>query len=406
MFVFELLRFNNDPYFESITVIKASVMKKILSFLLIASFISACGSNKSYLERSNENKSLQDAVKKLNKNPSDAAATEAVPILYSSLLKTHQDRIASYQTGTDPSRWDKIISEYNALQSAYDNIVNSTAAFRLVTPQNFSAQLLDAKHAAAEEYYQAGTEYLNRSGRDNAKTAYNYLRKADRYESGYKDVRAKMNQAFENSVVDVVINQIEDDRYFFNSGWGSSGLNYSNEYFQRTLVRDLANDNNNSNYAARFYSDWEAQRANIQVDWVVDLRLRNMNLPQPIRNTYRQNRSKQIQSGTDTSGKPIYQTVQASLNITRMSFVAEAQMDLSIRDLEMSRTVSNRSFRENYRWEEERATYSGDQRALTSQDWNMINNSSFYTPRREEVLEQLYRKLYPQVLNAIKYAVD
>jgi hypothetical protein len=381
-------------------------MKKILPFLIVAALITACGSNKSYLERSNENKSLQDAVKKLNKKPSDAAATEAVPILYSNLLKTHQDRIASYQTGSDPARWDKIIAEYNALQTAYDNIVNSTAAFRLVTPQNFSAQLLDAKHAAAEEYYQAGEAYLNRSGRDNAKTAYNYLRKADRYESGYKDVRTKMNQAFEKSVVDVVINPIEDDRYFFNSGWGSSGLNYSNEYFQRTLVRDLANDNNNSNYAARFYSDWEAQRSNIQVDWVVDLRLRNMNLPQPIRNTYRQSRSKQIQSGTDTSGKPIYQTVTASLNITRMSFVAEAQMDLSVRDLEMSRTVSNRSFRENYRWEEERATYSGDQRALTSQDWNMINNSSFYTPRREEVLEQLYRKLYPQVLNAIKYAVD
>jgi len=381
-------------------------MKRYLPLLLLALMLTACGSNKNYLERSNENKSLQDAVKRLNKNASDADATEAVPILYASILKTHQARVASYQTGSDPAKWDKIINEYNALQDAYDNIVNSTAAFRLVTPQNFSSQLLDAKHAAAEDYYQAGESYLARRGRDNAKTAYNYFRKVDRYENGYKDVRTKINQAFENSVVDVVINPIEDDRYFFNSGWGSSGLNYSNEYFQRTLVRDLANNNNNSNYAARFYSDWEAQRANIQVDWVVDLRLRNMNLPQPIRNTYRQSRSKQIQSGTDTAGKPIYQTVNASLNITRMSFVAEAQMDVNIRDLATSRTISNRNFRENYRWEEERATYSGDQRALSSQDWNMINNSSFYTPRREEVLEELYRKLYPQVLNAIRYSVD
>ncbi|MES2894253.1 MAG: hypothetical protein V4725_19695 [Bacteroidota bacterium] len=381
-------------------------MAKYLPFLLLAVLLSACGSNKSYLERSNENKSLQDAVKKLHKNPSDAEAMQAVPILYASILKTHLARVASYQTGNDPSRWDNIIAEYSALQDAYSNIVNSTAAFRLVTPENFSSQLLDARHSAAEDYYAAGESYLNRSGRDNAKTAYNYYKKADRYESGYKDVRTKINQAFENSVVDVVINPIEDDRYFFNSGWGSSGLNYSNEYFQRTLVRDLADNNNNSNYAARFYSDWEAQRANIQVDWAVDLRLRNMNLPQPVRNTYRQNRSKQIQSGTDTAGKPVYQTVNASLNITRMSFVAEAQMDVYIRDLSSQRTISNRSFRENYRWEEERATYSGDQRALTSQDWNMINNSSFYTPRREEVLEQLYRKLYPQVLNSIRYAVD
>ena len=90
-----------------------------------------------------------------------------------------------------------------------------------------------------------------------------------------------------------------------------------------------------------------------------------------------------------------------------MSFVAQAQMDVYIRDLVTPKTITNRSFREDYRWEVERATYTGDQRALNSQDWNIINNNNqFSTPRREEVLEELYRKLYPQVLNAIRYSVD
>ena len=90
-----------------------------------------------------------------------------------------------------------------------------------------------------------------------------------------------------------------------------------------------------------------------------------------------------------------------------MSFVAQAQMDVYIRDLVAPKTITNRSFREDYRWEVERATYSGDQRALNSQDWNIINNNNqFSTPGREEVLEELYRKLYPQVLNAIRYSVD
>ncbi|HSN61604.1 MAG TPA: hypothetical protein VLR49_11765, partial [Ferruginibacter sp.] len=315
-------------------------------------------------------------------------------------------KIKSYQTGKDLSRWDKIIGEYNDLQEAYTAILNSTAAFKLVTPENFSTQLLETKQYAAEDYYNTASAFLDKTGRENAKKAYTYFKKTDKYIAGYKDVQSKINEAYESAIVDVVINPVEDNSFFSNSSWGSSGLNYSNEYFQRTLVRDLSYNNNNSNYAARFYSDWEAQRANVQPDWIVDLRLRNMDLPQPASYTYRRNRSAQIQKGTDTSGRPVYQTVYATVNITRMSFTARADMEVLIRDVETARTISNRNFREDYRWQEERASYSGDSRALDSQDWQLINNNNFYAPRRETVLEELYKKLYPQVLNNIRYSVD
>ena len=381
-------------------------MKHILQILVLAVLLTACGSNKSYLERTDENKALFDAVKRLNKNTTDESAQEAVPVLYKNVLANKLDRIKSFQSGSDLGRWDKVLGEYNDLQEIYNTVINSSAAFKLVTPRNFNTELLETKQAAAEEYYQQGQAFLNKNGRDNAKKAYSYFKKTDRYIGGYKDVQDKINEAYESAIVDVVINPVQDNSFFSNTGWGNSGLNYSNEYFQRTLVRDLGYANNNSNYAARFYSDWEAQRANISIDWMVDLRLRNIDLPQPYSNTYRENRSAQVQSGTDTSGKPVYRTVNATLNVNRMSFTARADMDVLIRDLETGRTISNRNFRENYQWQEERATYSGDSRALSSQDWAMINNSNFYAPRREQVLEELYRQLYPQVLNNIKYAVN
>jgi hypothetical protein len=103
-------------------------MKKLLPIMLLATLLNACGSSKNYLERSNENKALQDAVKKLNKNPSDGSASEAVPILYASILKVTLARISSYKTGTDLARWDKILGDYRSLQDAYDNILNSSAA--------------------------------------------------------------------------------------------------------------------------------------------------------------------------------------------------------------------------------------------------------------------------------------
>ena len=50
---------------------KYTVMKKfILPFLVIA-ILSSCGSNKTYLERNDADRALQDAVKKLAKDKND-----------------------------------------------------------------------------------------------------------------------------------------------------------------------------------------------------------------------------------------------------------------------------------------------------------------------------------------------
>lgn len=365
----------------------------------------SCSTTKNYLERNDADKALQDAIKKLNKNASDEKALEAVPVLYSNIQQTHLSKIKSYSTSRDINRWDKIIKEYNDLQDAYDLVIKSDRAFRLVNPQSFSTQLLETKQAAAEEYYQTGISHLSNEGRDNAKRAYAAFKKTEKYVPGYKNTTSKMNEAYENAIVDVIVNPVQDNSYFFNSGWGNTGYNYSNEYFQQTLVRELSNNNNR--YAARFYTDWQARRDNVKPDWVIDLRLRNMDIPQPMRTTYRRNVSKQIEVGRDTAGRIKYETVYAAVNITKTSFTARADMEVSIKDVISGKNISYNNYRDDYRWEQESANYSGDSRALTQYDWNMINNNGYYdTPRKEEILNELYRKIYPQVFNNIKYAVE
>ncbi|MEO6406053.1 MAG: hypothetical protein ABIY51_11265 [Ferruginibacter sp.] len=381
-------------------------MKRILYFICLLILLVSCGTSKNYLERSDEDKALQDAVKKLSKSAGDQDAASALPILYNNIKLAHLAKIKSFANSTEITRWDKIISEYNALQTAHEAIINSSPAFKLVSPENFGTQLLETKQAAAENYYQSALGYLNRPGRDNAKKAYTQFKKADKFIPGFKDAQAKTNEAYQNAVVDVVINPVQDNSFFFNSSWGNYGYNYSNEYFQQTLLRDLDNANTSNRYAARFYTEWEARRDNVKPDWVVDLILRNMNIPPAGAYRYSQNRSAQIQVGTDTAGRPQYRTVNATLNILRQSFDANADMEVRIQDLENNKTISYRTFRESYRWQEETATYNGDSRALNSYDWQMINNNGYNQPRKEEVLNELYRKIYPQVLNNIRYSVD
>lgn len=373
-------------------------MKIFIPFIALMLLLSAC-SKKSYLERQDEDKALLDAIKQLNKDDLDDKASYALPILYEKIKSTRLRNISNATNSRDLPRWDKIVNNYERLQDAYVAITGSPAARKLVVAEDYSQVLNDQKQQAAEEYYTSAENYLQKSGRDNAKKAFSHFKKANEFVPGMKDAAAKMDEAYTRAVIDVVINPVEDNSFFSNNSWGIWGRNYSNEYFQQTLLREL--NNQGKNFPAKFYTDWEAQRNQLNANWVINLRLRNMDIPQPFTNMYTRNASNRVQIGTDTAGKPVYQTVRATLYITRMSFTARSELEVQIRDIMENKNIGLRSFRDEYRWEEEQATYRGDSRALSSRDWQLINRTNFNTPRQEDILNELYRRIYPSVKNYI-----
>ncbi|MFZ1305733.1 MAG: hypothetical protein WAR80_07815 [Ferruginibacter sp.] len=379
---------------------------KYIFYTLISLFLFAgCKTSKDYLSRSDHDNTLFDAIKTLKKNNGDTSALNALPVLYNLAQQRNLRKINSYSSSRELGRWDKMIDAYSTLQEMYYAIIENDAASRVVTPVNYQQTITGLKQGAAADYYAAATSFLNKPGRAEAKQAYNYFKKADKLVPGYEDAKLKMEEAFEHAIVNVVINPVQDNSYFFNTGWGNYGYNYSNEYFQQTLVRELKGTNS-SRYPARFYTDWEARRDHVQPDWEVNLTLRNINIPRPYTNTYSRNASQRVEVGRDTSGKIIYRTVYATVHIARQSFTANADMEINITDIVTRKNIVYNSVREDYSWQEEHATYNGDSRALSANDWALINNSYYNEPRKEDVLNELYRRIYPQVKNKITYAVD
>ena len=380
-------------------------MKYIFYSFLSLIILASCKTNKDYLSRSDNDNTLFDAIKTLKKHNTDTTALQALPVLYNLAQQRNLRKINSYSSSRELSSWDKMINAYSTLQEMYNAIVENDAASRVVTPVNYQQTMYDLKHEAAADYYTAATVFLNKPGRADAKQAYNYFKKADKLVPGYEDAKLKMDEAYAHAIVNVVIKPVQDNSYFFNTGWGNYGYNYSNEYFQQTLVRELK-ETNSSRYPARFYTDREASRENVQTDWEVTLTLRNMNIPRPQTYTYSRNASQQVEAGRDSSGRIIYKTVYATINISRQSFTANASMEINITDIVTRKNIVYNSFREDYRWQEEHATYTGDSRALSTSDWALINNNYYNEPRKEDILNELYRKLYPQVKNKITNAVD
>jgi hypothetical protein len=381
-------------------------MKQIFYAIALLLVFTACKTTKDYVSRSSEDRTLFDIVKTLNKHSNDEDAAKALPLVYAQVQQHHLKKINTYKNYREITRWDKIIEEYSALQKMYDAISNSGTAGNLVTAVSYQNYLYDAKQQAAEDYYQLAATLLQSDTREDAKKAYTYFKKLDKYVAGYKNARAKMDEAYEAAVINVVINPVQYNLFFFNTGWGNTGYNYSNEYFQQTLVRELGGPSSNR-YPARFYTHWEARRENVQPNWVVDLTLRNMDIPYPTTYNSTRNVSKQIEAGRDTSGKIIYQTVYATLNTSRQSFTARGEMEVNITDASSRKNISYNIYRDDYTWQQQYATYTGDSRALSNSDWALVNNNrNNPQPRKEEVLNELYRKIYPQVKNRIGYEVD
>ena len=117
---------------------------KYIFYTLISLFVlSSCKTSKNYLERSDNDNTVVDAVKTLKKHSNDSNALNALPVLYTLAHQRNLRKIEGYKNSQELSRWDKIIDGYSTLQKMYDAINEVEAASRLVTPVNYQQTIYD-----------------------------------------------------------------------------------------------------------------------------------------------------------------------------------------------------------------------------------------------------------------------
>lgn len=382
-------------------------MPRILTILVLLTgiFLTACRSSQKFQAAVAEDKPLFAAINELVKHPDNAKAQNDLRYFYQQTTGRHEAAIAAWRNSTDDKRWDKILNELNALQHIYTSVQAVPGAFSIVQPKNYIAELQATREEAAENFYRTANEVLTREGRESSLEAYTLFTKVNSYVNGYKDVEKLTKEAYAKSVVDVVVNPIEDDNIFYTT-WNNTGLRYRPEDYQESLVRELGGRNANR-VPARFYTDRDARRENIDADWVVDVRWRNVNANTSMPYRYTRQVSRSVKVGTDTSGKAIYKTVYATLSISQRTITVQGDLDYRINDIVHKENVDQGMLSDQISWTESYATYSGDSRALSGEDWAMIRNRSFdYGPSKSDVMNSLMRRLYPDLRRRLEQAIS
>ncbi len=380
-------------------------MRRILFFLPVLLLLLAACSGSKNSTRSDE-KDLASLMKRLNKKGPSPALMADLQEVYTGALQKGTTRIGNYQYEPAPGKWDGMLREMDALQRMYETISLNAYALRQLKPVNYSQQIRSTRDTAAADYYTYGQQYFrNYKNRQDLKEAYYSFDKAASYVPNYKDTRQLMQEAWELAIVHVLINRIQYDDFGVNT-WNMGFYNNQDLQLQDRIIFDLGGRSNKS-IPARFYNEYDLQRERRAPDYVTDLVWRNLRFDQPIDRQRQYQRSKQIETGKDTAGKPVYQTVYATVYITQRELTATGEMNVIITEVATRNQLAWDRLPANYRFNYEFARYTGDQRALDNNDWSIINNNrNQQLPRREEVMSEMVRDIYQNLLGRIRNAVD
>jgi hypothetical protein len=362
-------------------------MKPIFYLLTSTILFTACASSKKHVAQHADETAFFGAVKKLNKKAGNAEAAKALPDLYARLQKNYLDSIEMYRNRNEVDRWNSVLANYLALQDLYESINGSAATRKLVQAVNYQKNISNSKEEAADEYYRLGMELLATGKRVEAAKASRFFKSALAFVPGYKDAAAQMDIAFKNSMVLIVISSIKADPHI--------GRGLSNDYIQE-LVSELGVKPNTANQVY-FYTRKEADASNIKPDWVINVGVSKLDMEAPSSSQGSRYNSVQVVESYDTLRNPIYTNVSATITTHAQAVTGDVVLFVQIVENASMVSIADRKINYAYKWQNEYATYTGDARALSSQESMMAGSNYRPIPDQTEVLSEAISKVKPAI---------
>lgn len=387
-------------------------MAKIYTLILAAAvFLYSCKTASKAFEKGDYEDAVALAVKKLQKNGNDPETRALLQDAYNRAVQEHEAMISSYSNINSDGKFEKIYNEYRKLQNLYNTIQSSPDASRAVMATDYSSYVQTYKEKTGEVYFNRGLALMENGDRNSFRRAYNELKTAYRYKND-SEVKQKLDEAYEGAVVRVLLLA---DNNSYNNGFGSSnyyGGNYGNGYgngyndyntsyqirsFQQDLVRNLRYQS--SSEFVQFITEWETRNDNLVPDEIIEMNLGRLDMGRSYDESNYRDVSKQIITRTivykPDSVVNEYANVHARINTTRRHFVSYGDLHITARDANGKYLWSD-VIRSEQRFTREFASFTGDQRALSDNDKNLIantQNNAYNNIRRDDIFRELLRQL-------------
>lgn len=373
--------------------------KFYLSVLFISLIVvmTGCKTASRLYETGDYDEAVELAVKKLQKKNDDESLKSVLQNAYRFAVDQHESKIRTHLLNNNELKWEWVYNEYSLLQKLYNAIRRSPEATDLVNTTDYSSYLTTYAEKAADIRYERGMRWMVRNDKQSFRNAFAEFNQALFFKPGDYDIKSKLDEAYQNAVVNVIVMPLDNYGYRYVSNNDFELRNFEND-----ILRKLKYHSNNK--FVNFYSDGDIHRSGIRPDQFIDFRFNTMNIGR-----VREEISKRVVSKEvvvkETVYKPDsvvkeYKKIYATIQTTKRILNSAATMLVNIRDDQGRRLWSN-DFRGGHSWVTEFATYTGDERALSESDKELLNRNRAYPPREEEIIrhiisdiqENLYHRL-------------
>jgi hypothetical protein len=341
---------------------------------------------------------FEKLIKDFNSNPRDTALANQVKYAYDQILAGHLNEVSRWQYTNQLNDKERLLTAYQDLQRFYDNIRNNPNLNNLLRPSSVAAEVEKTRLDLVSGYYEEALSLLQENNWRSARIAFGSLTKVERWMPNYKDTRRLTREARESSILEAIVLPLRAEGFFYNPGNQNFG---GGPRLAEQLVRDLGGSFNQSGWY-RVYEPWQANRIQGGPDATLDPVWVQLQTDAPRTQQTRREVSKQIEVGRDTSNRPVYQTVRATLNISEQSANASGRLEMRMTDERTRELLWRNSWNETHSHRNRWATYTGDSRALSNDDWDLVNADRGQPISNAWLEEQLIRKMYQNILNDLR----
>ncbi len=366
--------------------------RKLYTLTLTATlglFLFSCKTAKKMYEKGNYDEAVELAAKKLQKTPNDPELLNIIQNAYDYALNDHEDRIDGYMASSSDLKYERIYNEYLSLQKMYDAIYRVPEVYKIVSPVNYSSQISTYAQKAGDARYNRGMAFMQQNTKSGYKNAYREFQAVLRFIPGDVEATNMMYEAYEYAVTNIIILPMQQNGGYMYSSYTIGGNNLDDRILQQLQY-------GSSGEFVKFYSAWEARSRNIRIDQQVELSLVNVDIGRYYDTRITQKVSKEVVVKETVYKKDSvvkeYARVYADITTTRRTLNSNAILQVTVRDYN-GRRLWTENVNGDHIWSTDFATYSGDERALSDSDKQLINRRGDLRPNENEIMQQLIEDL-------------
>ncbi|MDR1011484.1 MAG: hypothetical protein LBM04_10260 [Opitutaceae bacterium] len=347
-------------------------------------------------QRGKYSQACEQAVRKLRSKPDNANARTALMGAYPLAQAITQREIDSLDAASSIDRYEEVIAICDLMNKIAASILNCPPALALVpNPSDYTAARNAAAAIVVRRAYRAGVRASAVGTLAKAREALDYFTRVIRYSPNYRNVQARMEQARYDATLRVVVTRPRN-AYLFDG-----------DYLYREIYYSI-----HSGYLVRFYTPEEAVREIktsphriVEFD-VLDFTAGRMRETINTTGLVRNNVAIGFTTAPDGSRQTVFGDVKATYTTTRLEMQSKGEILMRIIDAETGYITYEKSYPGGHTWVSEAATFSGDERALDSNQLALTKRRLQKPPSRDDMFRDFVDSLHHDVAFDIGYHVE